>query len=59
MIGFDRKISQYDTGQRFVGHVVDRVGISGFNRVWESEANLPTMAEVMKPADWLARVSPT
>ena len=58
MIGFDRKISQYDTGQRFVGHVVDRVGMSGFNRVWESEGNLPSAAEVTRPDDWLARVAP-
>jgi coenzyme F420 biosynthesis associated uncharacterized protein len=58
LIGFDRKISQYDTGLRFVSHVVDRAGMDGFNRVWEGEANLPTAAEVARPDDWLARVSP-
>jgi coenzyme F420 biosynthesis associated uncharacterized protein len=56
-IGFDRKISQYDTGQRFVTHVVDRVGMAGFNRVWEGEANLPSASEVARPDEWLARVA--
>ncbi|MFN2544542.1 MAG: zinc-dependent metalloprotease [Actinomycetota bacterium] len=58
MIGFDKKISQYDTGRRFVAHVVERAGMPGFNRVWEAEANLPTAVEVARPDDWLARVSP-
>jgi coenzyme F420 biosynthesis associated uncharacterized protein len=58
LIGFDRKISQYDTGHRFVAHVVERAGMSGLNRVWESEQKLPTHAEVVDPDAWLARVSP-
>jgi putative hydrolase len=58
LIGFDRKISQYDTGHRFVGYVVQRVGMAGFNRVWESERNLPSHGEVLEPDRWLARVSP-
>ena len=58
VIGFDSKIRQYDVGERFVAEVVDTVGMDGFNRVWAEEGNLPTMAEVMKPADWLARVAP-
>jgi coenzyme F420 biosynthesis associated uncharacterized protein len=57
MIGFDRKISQYDTGQRFVAAVVERAGMEGLNRAWESEAHLPTGAEIGRPDDWLARVS--
>ena len=42
-----------------MAEVVEAAGMDAFNRVWESEANLPTMAEVMKPADWLARVAPS
>jgi coenzyme F420 biosynthesis associated uncharacterized protein len=57
-IGFESKIRQYDIGERFVAQVVEEAGRDGFNRVWESEGNLPSMSEVMKPADWLARVSP-
>jgi coenzyme F420 biosynthesis associated uncharacterized protein len=58
LIGFDRKISQYDTGRRFIAHVVERAGMDGFNRVWEGEQNLPTLGEVQNPDAWLARVSP-
>jgi len=58
LIGFDRKISQYDIGHRFVAHVVQRAGMSGFNRIWEGEQNLPSFKEVVNPDAWLARVSP-
>lgn len=37
-------------------HVVDQVGMDGFNRVWTSPNTLPTKAEIAKPADWIARV---
>jgi len=58
VIGFDSKIRQYDVGERFVAEVVEKAGMDGFNHVWDAEGNLPTMAEVLKPAEWLARVSP-
>ena len=56
-IGFDVKVRQYDAGERFVSSVVDRLGMDGFNRVWEREANLPTMEEVGEPDRWVARVA--
>ncbi len=55
-IGFDVKIRQYDMGQRFVAEVIDRIGPAGFNRLWEGPANLPTMDEIGRPDDWVARV---
>jgi coenzyme F420 biosynthesis associated uncharacterized protein len=55
-IGFDVKVRQYDLGQRFVSIVVERVGTSGFNRVWQGPASLPTMDEIGRPDDWVARV---
>jgi coenzyme F420 biosynthesis associated uncharacterized protein len=55
-IGFDSKVHQYDIGERFVAQVVDRVGMAGFNRVWEHAANLPTLHEVNQPDAWLNRV---
>ncbi len=55
-IGFDSKVRQYDVGERFVAEVVDRVGMDGFNRVWERAANLPTLEEVGRPEAWVARV---
>jgi coenzyme F420 biosynthesis associated uncharacterized protein len=55
-IGFDIKARQYEVGERFVSQVVDRSGMEGFNLVWESPANLPTLEEVGRPEAWLARV---
>ncbi len=56
-IGFDTKVRQYDMGERFVAEVVGRVGMSGFNRVWEQASNLPTLEEVGRPEAWVARVA--
>ncbi|MEO3766336.1 zinc-dependent metalloprotease [Streptomyces sp. B8F3] len=56
LLGLDAKLRQYRDGERFVRHVVDQVGMDGFNRVWTSPNTLPTKSEIAKPADWIARV---
>jgi Uncharacterized conserved protein len=56
-IGFDQKVAQYDTGERFVRDVIERVGMSGFNLVWESREHLPQPGEVADPDRWIARVT--
>ncbi|HXY72614.1 MAG TPA: zinc-dependent metalloprotease [Actinomycetota bacterium] len=56
-IGFDQKAKQYDAGEGFVTQVVQRVGIDGFNLVWERPENLPTLEELGRPDEWLARVA--
>jgi coenzyme F420 biosynthesis associated uncharacterized protein len=55
-LGLDAKLRQYTDGARFVRGVVDRVGMSGFNQVWESADNLPTLVEIADPASWTKRV---
>ena len=55
-IGFDVKVRQYDLGERFVAKVVERIGMEGFNRVWEGPAGLPTMDEIGQPDAWVARM---
>jgi coenzyme F420 biosynthesis associated uncharacterized protein len=59
LLGIDLKMKQYAEGSRFVRHVVAQVGMSGFNRVWESPETLPTHAEIKDPAAWIARVVPS
>jgi coenzyme F420 biosynthesis associated uncharacterized protein len=54
-IGFDQKIKQYDTGERFVRAVVDGVGMATFNLVWRSAQDLPTLEEIAEPQRWIAR----
>ena len=43
----------------FVGGVLQRVGSEGPAALWESDANLPTAAEVEAPGLWLARIGLT
>lgn len=56
LLGVDAKIRQYAQGAAFTEHVVDRVGMSGFNAVWAHPDNLPTRAEITNPATWIHRV---
>jgi coenzyme F420 biosynthesis associated uncharacterized protein len=55
-IGFDQKVAQYDSGERFVHEVVERIGMPGFNLVWAGAANLPQPGEIGDPDRWIARV---
>jgi coenzyme F420 biosynthesis associated uncharacterized protein len=57
-IGFETKVAQYDTGERFVTQVVDQGGMAALNRVWEDPRNLPTLQEIARPERWLGRVDP-
>jgi coenzyme F420 biosynthesis associated uncharacterized protein len=56
MLGLEQKMKQYAEGRIFVGGVIDLVGMEGFNRVWESPANLPLIEELTAPAQWVERV---
>lgn len=58
LLGLEAKMAQYRDGARFVRAVVDRVGMAGFNRVWDSPQTLPTRAEIADPDAWVARVHP-
>ena len=55
-MGMDAKLRQYSDGAAFVRHVVDRVGMTGFNRVWSSPEHLPSRTEIHDPDQWLDRV---
>lgn len=56
LLGLDQKMAQYRDGAAFVRHVVDAVGMDGFNRVWERPEHLPSKAEIHDPASWVERV---
>ncbi|HTG46354.1 MAG TPA: zinc-dependent metalloprotease [Actinomycetota bacterium] len=56
-IGFDQKVAQYDSGERFVREVVERIGMQGFNLVWEGRENLPLPGEIGEPDRWISRVA--
>jgi len=56
LLGIEVKLRQYAEGRQFVHGVVDRVGMTGFNRVWESPLTLPYVSELGDPDAWVARV---
>jgi coenzyme F420 biosynthesis associated uncharacterized protein len=56
-IGFDKKVEQYDAGERFVREVVSRAGMDRLNRVWLAPEGLPSTEEIADPAAWVARVA--
>ncbi len=56
LLGVDAKLRQYAEGRRFVHDVVSRVGMSGFNTVWQSPATLPKLSELTDADGWISRV---
>lgn len=56
LLGVDAKMRQYAEGAAFTRHVVDAVGMAGFNSVWTSPNTLPTKAEIADPASWVRRI---
>lgn len=56
VLGVDAKVKQYAVGAAFTRHVVDEVGMAGFNVVWTSPETLPLRAEMSDPAAWVRRV---
>jgi coenzyme F420 biosynthesis associated uncharacterized protein len=56
LLGVDAKMRQYAEGAAFTRHVVDAVGMAGFNAVWTSPNTLPTKAEIADPASWVRRI---
>ncbi|MCW2817162.1 MAG: coenzyme biosynthesis-associated protein [Nocardioides sp.] len=56
LLGLDAKMAQYRDGAHFVRTVVDKVGMTEFNAVWERAEHLPSKAELADPDAWVSRV---
>jgi coenzyme F420 biosynthesis associated uncharacterized protein len=56
LVGLEAKMRQYAEGERFIEAVEAAGGREAFDRVWESPAMLPTVAEIRDPDRWLTRV---
>jgi putative hydrolase len=48
--------ASYERGQAFIRGIVERAGTEGLERLWHSERELPTPAELDAPGLWLARI---
>jgi coenzyme F420 biosynthesis associated uncharacterized protein len=57
LLGMDMKALQYSQGRAFVGHVVDELGMAGFNRIWTGPETLPSKAEITDPDAWIKRTA--
>jgi uncharacterized protein (DUF2342 family) len=56
LLGLEVGRRQYERGTAFVEGVVERAGEEGLARLWHSERELPTAAELDAPGLWLARI---
>jgi putative hydrolase len=57
LFGLELGQAQYDRGAAFVRGVVERAGEDALTRLWHSERELPTPAEVDAPGLWLERIN--
>jgi coenzyme F420 biosynthesis associated uncharacterized protein len=56
LLGVEVKLRQYAEGRKFVHGVVERVGMAGFNKIWQSPLTLPRIDELGDPEAWVTRV---
>jgi putative hydrolase len=56
LLGLELGRGQYERGANFIRGVVERAGEEGLARLWVTERELPTNAEVDAPGLWLARI---
>ena len=56
LLGLELGRAQYERGSAFARGVVERAGEEGLRRLWTSERELPTAAELDAPGLWLARI---
>ena len=56
MFGVALDESTYARGQAFIRGIAERAGTEALNRLWRSERELPTPAELDAPGLWLARI---
>ncbi|MDQ4132419.1 MAG: zinc-dependent metalloprotease [Actinomycetota bacterium] len=56
LLGLTLTAAQYERGANFIEGVVERAGDEGLRRLWHSDRELPTTAEVDAAGLWLARI---
>jgi coenzyme F420 biosynthesis associated uncharacterized protein len=56
LLGLEMKLRQYEQGKRFCDAVVDEAGPDALRHAFSAPEALPTLAEIDRPADWLARM---
>jgi coenzyme F420 biosynthesis associated uncharacterized protein len=57
LLGFEAKMRQYATGEAFLTAIEARVGPRAVDIAWRGPEWLPTLEELDRPDDWMARVA--
>jgi coenzyme F420 biosynthesis associated uncharacterized protein len=55
LLGLDLKLRQYEQGKKFCDAVVKQAGVEALHHVFSGPEALPTLSELDRPSDWLAR----
>lgn len=56
LVGLESKMRQYEVGEAFVATIEREAGPRGIDAAWRGPEHLPTVDELSRPLDWLARV---
>jgi coenzyme F420 biosynthesis associated uncharacterized protein len=56
LVGLESKMRQYEVGEAFVAAVEREAGPRGIDAAWRGPEFLPTIDELGRPQEWLARV---
>ncbi len=56
LFGLELTQAHYERGSAFVDGVIERAGTDALERLWKSDRELPTPAEIDAPGLWLARI---
>ena len=55
-VGLESKMRQYEVGETFIAAVEREAGPRAIDAAWRGPEFLPTLDELSRPNDWLARV---
>ncbi len=58
LVGIEAKLEQYAAGRRFIAAIEATRGERAVDRCWAGPDELPTLAEIRAPQEWLARTAP-
>lgn len=56
VVGLEAKLKQYAEGEHFINTVEAAGGSALFDRVWKAPENLPSLAEIREPDQWVKRI---
>jgi len=56
LMGLDAKMAQYEQGEKFIEAIEAERGNDAVSVIWEDVTNLPSIAEIRSPEQWMDRV---